>query len=115
MLSSEPPDELRRLGAAWYQSTAWVHWTMTIEARRRGWLDREHHAEVREMLIHTCARYQLLCPAYCLMPDHAHFLFMGLSDTSNQRNAVKFFRKAWNSRLLEKGFSLQKQSHDHVL
>ena len=68
---------------------------MTIEARRRGWLDREHHAEVREMLIHTCARYQLLCPAYCLMPDHAHFLFMGLSDTSNQRNAVKFFRKAW--------------------
>ena len=115
MLSDEPPDELRRLPDAWYEGTAWVHWTMTIEGRRRGWLDTQHHAAVREILIHTCARHHLLCPGYCIMPDHAHFLFMGLSDTSSQRNAVKFFRRAWNARLAVAGFSLQKQSYDHVL
>ena len=115
MLSNERPDELRRLPDGWYQSTAWVHWTMAIEGRRKGWLDETHHAGMREVLIHMCARYHLLCPAYCFMPDHAHFLFIGLSDSSDQKNAVKFLRRAWNARLASAGCELQKQAHDHVL
>ncbi len=114
-LSDGPPDELRRLEDAWYRGTAWVHWTMAVEDRRKGWLNDFHHSRVREILIHLCARYSILCPAYCLMPDHGHFLFMGLSDASDQRNAVKFFRKAWNRLLADAGCLLQKQSYDHVL
>ena len=115
MLPDEPPDELKRLAASRYQHTAWVHWTMAIDGRRRGWLEEIHHAKIRELLIHTCSRYFLLCPGYCLMPDHAHFLWMGLTESSDQRNATKFFRTGWNRILAEDGVSLQKQSYDHVL
>ena len=114
-LSNEPPDYLRRLPEGWYTGHAWIHWSMTIEGRKQGWLDDAMHQHVREILLHTSTRHQLLCPAYCLMPDHAHFLWMGTATTSNQRQAVSFFRRHWNRELHKRGVSLQKQSHDHVL
>lgn len=114
-LSDEPPDELHRLRDAWYRGAAWVHWTMTIHERQTGWLTPTHHGALRELLIHVCARYHLVCPAYCLMPDHAHFLLLGLSDCSDQRNAVKLLRRYWNLLLARSGMMLQKQAYDHVL
>ena len=51
---------LKRLPATYYHGTAWVHWTMTIEGRRQGWLDELIHARVREALLQTFARYALL-------------------------------------------------------
>lgn len=107
-LSNEPPDELRRLERPWYRGTAWVHWTMGIDGRERGWLTQSYHAALREVLIHICARYHLICPAYCLMPDHGHFLLMGLSDSTDQQVAVKFFRRHWWRLLRESGHGLQK-------
>jgi len=114
-LRDEPPDELKRLRRSWYQGNAWVHWTMTIEKRQRGWLDPRMHASVRELLIHLCHRHSMICSAYCLMPDHAHFLFMGISPETDQLSAVEFFRRAWNRRLRAVGVELQKQAFDHVL
>jgi REP element-mobilizing transposase RayT len=87
---------------------------MAIENRDTGWLDSAHHAELRELLLHTLHRYDLACPAYCLMPDHAHFLWVGLHDRSDQRLAVAWFRRRWNA-LLAPARSLQRQAHDHVL
>ena len=114
-LRDEPPDELKRLPAAWYQGHAWVHWTMTIQGRKRGWLDATMHSQVRELMLHTCHRHELICAGYCLMPDHAHFLFMGISETADQIQAMEFFRRAWNRLLRDRGVELQRQAHDHVL
>ncbi len=118
---SYDPDEhtgrLRRLDAAFYRGHAWVHWTMTLDKRQTGWLDNPAHLSIREALIHTCARHGVICPVYCLMPDHGHFLLGGLRDDSDQRSAVRFFRTAWNRQLARVGsaFHLQLQSYDHVL
>jgi len=114
-LSDNKPDYLRRLGVEHYQGWAWVHWTMSIKGRKKGWLDASMHAAVREIILHTCVRYRLLCPAYCLMPDHGHFLLMGIAESSDQKLAVQFLRRAWNARLRELGVELQKQGFDHVL
>ena len=114
-LREEPPDELKRLPAAWYRGHAWVHWTMTIDGRKRGWLDETMHFRVRELLIHICHRYSLICAGYCLMPDHGHFLFMGTSAESDQVAAVEFFRRGWNRLLREREMKLQRQAFDHVL
>jgi len=73
------------------------------------------HQGIRELLLHTCHRHQLVCPAYCLMPDHAHFLLMGVSDDADQVAASEFFRRAWNRLLKKHGFELQRQAYDHVL
>jgi len=50
------------------------------------------------------------------MPDHFHFIWMGILSGSDQRIAVKYFRKKQLNLVLEKGnFKLQNQSYDHVL
>ena len=114
-LRDTPPSHLKKLNAHNYEAFAWVHWSMTIQERKQGWLDSSMHQTVRELLLHTCARYHLHCPAYCLMPDHAHFLWMGTDSSSNQLNAAKFFRRFWNQELKKRGMSLQSESYDHVL
>ena len=114
-MKKTPPGHLKKLNAHNYQGYAWIHWSMTIQDRGQGWLDALMHQTVRELLLHTCVRYDLHSPSFCLMPDHAHFLLMGLNPESNQLNAIKFFRRSWNEVLKERGFSLQKECYDHVL
>jgi len=121
---------LTRLERSHYQAFAAVHWTMRIEPAKPGWLDDRFHYEFREALIHACVRERLLCPTYCLMPDHLHLLFLGLAVASDQLNAVKFLRLQLNrllageplqklaarSRAQPPGkWDLQSQAHDHVL
>ncbi|MFU8892519.1 MAG: hypothetical protein ACNA8L_02720 [Luteolibacter sp.] len=109
------PGHLPRLDKANYRGRAWVHWTMATRNRTRGWLDEMMNCRVRELLLHTMARYSLHCPGYCLMPDHAHFLWMGMGDGSDQLLASRFFRKHWNVALRSRGVELQPQAYDHVL
>jgi putative transposase len=106
---------LQRLDDNYYRGQAFVHWTMTIEVRAKRWLNREHHARLRELLCHALCRFRLLCPAYCLMPDHGHFLWVGSSATSHQKRAATLFRTGWNEELGLSGRKLQRQSFDHVL
>ncbi|HQF40031.1 MAG TPA: hypothetical protein PK322_13005 [Opitutaceae bacterium] len=105
---------LPRLQSEHYRGRAIVHWSMTIERRSHGWLDALHHARLRELLCHALGRHGVVCAAYCLMPDHGHFLLCGVTGSSDQRLAVHLFRKTWNA-LLAPSFRLQAQAHDHVL
>jgi putative transposase len=103
---------------------------MRVEPSTPGWLDERFHYEFRESLLHACVREKLVCPTYCLMPDHLHLMFLGLAVASDQLNAVKFLRLHLNrllagdplqilaalSRAQPQGeWKLQPQAHDHVL
>src|SRR5687768_834593 len=83
---------LPRLAPEFYRGDAVVHWTLPIAQRGTGWLSETFHVRFRELLLHACLREQLVCPCYCLMPDHIHLLWMGLSAESDQRNGMSFFR-----------------------
>lgn len=109
-----PRRRLPRLAPGHYTGRAFIHWSMTLAGRATGWLDPLHHARVRELLCHALARHQLVCAAYCLMPDHGHFLLCGWSGSSDQRAAVRLFRQSWNT-LFAPGRLLQRQAYDHVL
>ncbi|MEY4489428.1 MAG: hypothetical protein RIQ79_1936 [Verrucomicrobiota bacterium] len=87
------PQQLPRLNSAWYQGTALVLWTHPLRDRETGWLDTGFHARFRELLTHTCARHQISCPAYVLMPDHLHLVWLGISPGTNQLLATKFLRE----------------------
>jgi putative transposase len=117
MFMNEPdldrPFYLPRLPREYYQGDAVVHWTLPISHRRRGWLDDAFHAAFRELLLHTAAREGLLCPVYCLMPDHLHLVWMGLRLDSDQRNGMAFLRTHLEPKLTPQKF--QHQAHDHVL
>ena len=90
-----------------------VHWTLPVSNRTRGWLSELLHSRFRELMLHAATREGLFCPAYCLMPDHIHFLWMGLRLDSDQRNGIAFLRTYLEPFLVPARF--QHQAHDHVL
>ena len=90
-----------------------VHWTLPVSKRRQGWLDEHFHTAFRELMLHTAAREGLLCPTYCLMPDHLHLVWMGLRLDSDQLNGMAFLRTHLKPILAPQRF--QHQAHDHVL
>ena len=108
-------DHLARLDRRFYQGTAYVHWTLTIDNRRTGWLVPVFYYKFREILTHAAFRYSIACPIFCLMPDHMHLLWMGIHEWSDQLNAMPFVRKHVKEMLLKLGFELQHQPYDHVL
>jgi putative transposase len=105
-------DYLPRLKPEFYRGDAVVHWTLTIFDRGQGWLNDLFHARFRELLVHVCAREGLLCPCYCLMPDHLHLIWMGLRADTDQRNGMTFLRTYSEPLLAPHRF--QPQPHDHV-
>ena len=108
-------DGLSRLERGCYRGQAYVHWTMTIQDRKTGWLVPIFYYKFRELLTHTAFRYSITCPIYCLMPDHMHLLWIGIDDKSDQLNAMKFLRKHLAIPLKSFGCELQHQPYDHVL
>ena len=104
---------LPRLRREFYQADAVVFWTLPLENRATDWLEASFHAVFREMLLHAAAREGLFCPAYCLMPDHMHLVWMGLCMRTDQRNGMKFLRGQLGPYIHP--FRFQHQPHEHVL
>jgi hypothetical protein len=111
--SNGHPGYLPRLPREYYQGDAIVHWTLTTFDRAQGWLDKTFHHRFRELMLHAAAREGLFCPVYCLMPDHLHFVWMGLRLDSDQVNGVVFLRTYLEKVLGPARF--QPQPHDNVL
>ena len=108
-------DHLPRLESLAYRGQAYVHWTMTIENRRTGWLIPAFNYKFRELLTHATFRYSIACPIYCLMPDHIHLLWIGINDQTDQLKAMKYFRKHIQVLLRILGCEFQYQPFDNVL
>ena len=84
---------LPRLSREYYQGDAVVHWTMPMAKRGTGWLN-DFSTRVSGRQCFTPPRGKgLFCPAYCLMPDHIHLLWLGLRRDTDQRNGMKFLRE----------------------
>ena len=108
-------DYLRRLPPGNYRGQAWVHWSLTIDERKTGWLSPVFYYKFRELLTHSLFRHALCCPIFCLMPDHIHMVWIGILDQSDQLPAMKHFRKRLNGVLSCINMQLQGQAYDNVL
>ena len=113
-LRRELKGHLPRLPPELYRGGAYVHWTLTMNHRATGWLTAGFHHAWQLVLLHACTRYRLLCPAYVLMPDHVHLLWIGLGTPEcDQRVALAFLRRHLRPHLTPARW--QHQAHDHVL
>jgi len=112
---SDHHEHLPRLEPEFYRGQAYVHWTMTIDGRKTGWLKPLFLYKFREILAHTLFRYALACPIFCLMPDHVHLVLIGIDDRSDQLKATKYLRKHVGEALGRIGFQFQHQPYDRVL
>ena len=107
------PFYLPRLPDDAYRGKAHVHWTLTTAERQTGWLSPTFHSAFREIMLHTQVRGSLICPVYCLMPDHLHLIWMGCAESSDQQQSMAFLRTYLEPLLSPAKF--QHQAHDHVL
>ena len=105
----------RRLEPDAYRGEAYVHWTVCINDRRTGWLTPVFYYRFRELLTHSLSRYHIVCPMYCLMPDHMHLVWIGISDQADQRLAIRHLLTSANESLGRIGFGVQTEPYDHVL
>jgi putative transposase len=108
-------DYLKRLPAAFYRGQAYIHWSLTIEDRKTGWLIPVFYYKYREILTHTSFRFGLCCPIYCCMPDHIHLLWFGILESCDQRNAMRYFRTKLNPILEQLDARFQLQPYENVL
>jgi putative transposase len=104
---------LPRLPREHYQADAVVFWTLTVFDQAKGWLTLAFHQRFRELMLHAAAREGLVCPIYCLMPDHLHLIWMGLRLDSDQVNGMAFLRTYLEPELSPAKF--QPQPQDEVL
>ena len=104
---------LPRLPRPYYQADATVHWTLTSRDRQCWNLGPVLHAGFREMMLHAAVRENLLCPIYCLMPDHIHLVWIGLAPDTDQLNGMAFLRTQLRRVILPVEF--QPQAYDRVL
>jgi hypothetical protein len=87
---------------------------MTVQNRAEGWLNPAFKLRWDLLLLHTCARYEIACPLYVLMPDHCHLVWLGVNaKSSDQRIALEFLRKNLRPSLFPHEW--QRQAFDHVL
>jgi putative transposase len=90
---------LPRLSREYYRGDAVVLWTLTMFDRATSWLSTGLHSKFRELMFHVMAREELVCPIYCLMPDHIHLVWMGLLRESDQFKGMAFFRRYFEPEL----------------
>src|SRR4051812_6374076 len=115
MPTAKPHNHLKRLPDEYYCGKAYIHWSLTIEDRKTGWLVPAFYYKFREILTHTAFRFGLCCPMYCCMPDHIHLLWMGILESCDQRLAMRYFRKQLNPILEKLNTRFQVESYDNVL
>ena len=115
IMRDEPHNSLPRLEPGFYRGQAYVHWVMTIQDRKTGWLVPIFYYKFREILTHAAFRYAFACPIFCLMPDHMHMLWLGIDDRTDQLKASEYFRKRISEPLGKLGVEFQHQPYDHVL
>jgi REP element-mobilizing transposase RayT len=113
--NTEHHGHLKRLAPEYYRGKAYVHWSLTIDDRKTGWLVPAFYYKFREILTHAAFRFGFACPIYCCMPDHIHLLWAGILDTCDQRLAMRYFRKQLNPILEKLNHCFQVESYDHVL
>ncbi|MEM0966818.1 MAG: hypothetical protein AAGJ81_11770 [Verrucomicrobiota bacterium] len=105
--------QLPRLAPEFYQGRVAVFWTYSIQDREEGWLGEDFHQRFREVLFHTAFRHRFLVPAYCLMPDHLHWLGLGVTKDSDLRLGSEYLRRNLAKDLAPAQW--QHQPQDHVL
>ncbi|HXP81637.1 MAG TPA: transposase [Verrucomicrobiae bacterium] len=106
-----------RLDPREYLGQKWSFVTMCCENRNPIFLNAAKAAWIVEMLRRESNLHHFLVDAYCVMPDHLHFLAFGKAPTSDLPVLAKSFKqKTGFTYQQETGMRLwQKNYYDHVL
>jgi len=95
------------------------HYFVTICCcnRRKIFANRRRCLWLLEVFRSECAARNFAIHAYCLMPDHFHFLAEGLGRTSDLLNLIKTFKLKTSRAYVRKAGQVlwQRKFYDHIL
>jgi len=104
------PDEL-------YRGIQVVSFTGCIRNRDSFFTTRDRFTIFEEMLLNSLKRFEALAELHLFMPDHAHLLLRGASETADVLRSMRSFKQAtgfWLSRN-HSAVHWQKDFYDHIL
>ena len=106
-----------RLAATNYVGQQHYFVTICCSNRRKIFANRSRCLWLLEVFRSECAVRTFAIHAYCLMPDHFHFLAEGLSPTSDLLNLIKTFKlKTSRAYVRQAGQALwQRKFYDRIL
>ena len=106
-----------RLAAENYVGFQFYFVTLCCSERKRVFVDAGHCERVLELLRMECALRSFAVPAYCVMPDHFHFLCEGVEPGSDFLRLMMSFRiKSSRNFAKEHGSVLwQRGYYEHIL
>jgi putative transposase len=106
-----------RLAALSYVGQQHYFVTICCSNRRKIFTDQNRCTRLLELLRAECAARNFAVHAYCLMPDHFHFLAEGLQPSSDLLNLTKTFKlKTSRAYVRRTGQILwQRKFYDHIL
>jgi REP-associated tyrosine transposase len=100
-----------------YIGEKWFFVTMCCEHREPVFLTSDKAGWIADSLRPEAVRHQFIVDAFCVMPDHLHFLGLGMVPTCNLLIFAKSFKQK-TAYLYQKEHGLrlwQKNFYDHVL
>ena len=106
-----------RLDPHEYIGEKWFFVTMCCEGRTPVFLEREIAEQIIAALKDETAKHQFIVDAFCVMPDHLHFLTFGMAPTSNLLALAKSFKQktAYAYQQSHHKKLWQRSFYDHVL
>jgi REP element-mobilizing transposase RayT len=106
-----------RLQEAAYRGRKAVTFTVCTQRRMRGLADPAVHDAFVPIMGRSCEGTDSMVSLYCLMPDHAHVIFSGMSDVAAPKRAMETFKHLSGMWLAEHRPHLrwQKDFHDRIL
>jgi putative transposase len=106
-----------RLDPEEYLGEKWFFITMCCGHRKPVFLTKKDGGWIVAILRAEAATHQFLVDAFCVMPDHLHFLALGMAPASNLLAFAKSFKqKTAYSYQKKHGLKLwQKNFYDHIL
>jgi|ERR1700738_790985 putative transposase len=106
-----------RLAPANYVGQQYYFVTICCSSRREIFVNQRRCSWVLELFRSECTARDFAVHAYCLMPDHFHFLAEGLESTSDLLNLIKSFKlktsRAYSRKTRE--ILWQRKFFDHIL
>jgi putative transposase len=106
-----------RLPLQEYRGQKWYFVTMCSEKRTPIFIDPTVAKWLIEALRKESELHSFLIEAYCVMPDHLHFLTLGVTSSSNFLKFVKSFKQKTAYPYVQKTHSRlwQRNYYDHTL
>jgi REP-associated tyrosine transposase len=106
-----------RLNPINYLGQKWFFITMCCEHREQIFLASDSAAWIVDVLRAESTKHQFIVDAFCVMPDHLHFLAFGTTQDSNLLAYAKSFKQKTAYTYQQKyGVRLwQRNFYDHVL